>query len=460
METTSHQKTIRRHNSAVGNTKNVVRAQGNYEYEKQCYSAPNDIPGSIQRYNFAVGNPQNIVRTQGNYEYVKECCNELENLIGLKCVKARIREIAGQLIINRFRRILHSNKKSTDGSLHHLPINEDSSNLHQENIHVNMLFTGNRGVGKTSVAKVMASLLYKLGYTQRESLIAVSRENLVGKYVGHTIVKVKEVIQSALGGVLFIREIYDICRLEVAQDYGREIINILLSVMENGNREIVFIFAGCKERMTGFLKSNAGFSARLSYRVDFPDYTITELVEIFELECARFHYALTKMAKVGLVSRLAVERMLPDFANLSTICNLFAEVRRGFLINRFRDHLRPSYSESNFIPVMTRDSLSGHPSSSAMTMDRSKETSRKHAPSLTQESRYLESDKLDSRGTVQVPHKAEMLYKRLVWSGFQHTGGKYLLDICKLDLTRLRLTDIFLDTHPEINNVDTTEQCI
>jgi DNA polymerase III delta prime subunit len=360
--------------------------------------------------------------TSDTYTHVKECCDELENLIGLKCVKARIREIAGQLIVNRVRRILR---------LHQTPTTEDSSNLPQENIHVNMLFTGNRGVGKTSVAKVMASLLYKLRYIQKESVIAVSRENLVGKYVGHTIVKVKEVIQSALGGVLFIREIYDICRSDVAQDYGREIINILLSVLENGNMEVVFILAGCKERMTGFLKSNSGFSARLPYRVDFPDYTITQLVEIFELECARFHYALTKMAKVGLVSRLAVERMLPDFANLSTVYNLFTEVRKNFLINRFRDHLRPSYSESSSLPAATRDSLSRHSSSSEAAT----------------------ASRRDKRGVQTHRLAVSSSQHPFIWSGFQHTEGKYLLDLCKWDLTRIRLADFYSPNEADLDTI-------
>src|SRR5688500_1720177 len=181
------------------------------------------------------------------------------DLIGLAPVKKRIRETAALLLVERARRRM--------GLAHEAPT------LH-------MSFTGNPGTGKTTVALRMADLLHRLGYIRKGHLVSVTRDDLVGQYIGHTAPKTKEILKKAMGGVLFIDEAYYLHRQENERDYGQEAIEILLQVMENHRDDLVVIVAGYAARMETFFSSNPGFRSRIAHHIDFPDYTSEELLAI------------------------------------------------------------------------------------------------------------------------------------------------------------------------------------
>src|SRR5206468_5696086 len=192
-------------------------------------------------------------------------------LVGLRPVKQRIREIAALLLIDKIR---------SDAGLTAQP-----PTLH-------MSFTGNPGTGKTTVAARMADILHRLGYIRKGHLVSVTRDDLVGQYIGHNAPKTKEILKKAMGGVLFIDEAYYLYRPENERDYGQEAIEILLQVMENQRDDLVVILAGYKDRMDTFFKSNPGLSSRIAHHIDFPDYAPDELLAITEQMAARMNYRL------------------------------------------------------------------------------------------------------------------------------------------------------------------------
>ena len=188
------------------------------------------------------------------------CIEELErDLVGLAPIKARIRDIAALLVIDKLRM--------------NLGLQAQAPSLH-------MSFTGNPGTGKTTVALRMAQILFRLGYVRKGHLVAVTRDDLVGQYIGHTAPKTKEVLKRAMGGVLFIDEAYYLYRPENERDYGQEAIEILLQVMENQRDDLVVILAGYKDRMDTFFRSNPGMSSRIAHHLDFPDYAAADLLHI------------------------------------------------------------------------------------------------------------------------------------------------------------------------------------
>src|ERR671938_1921291 len=194
---------------------------------------------------------------------VGEVLEQLDrDLVGLKPVKARIREIAALLLVDKLRR--------------DLGLSAEAPTLH-------MSFTGPPGTGKTTVAMQMATILHRLGYVRKGHLVSVTRDDLVGQYIGHTAPKTKEILKKAMGGVLFIDEAYYLYRQENERDYGQEAIEILLQVMENQRDDLVVILAGYKERMETFFQSNPGISSRIAHHLDFPDYTLDELLAIAQL---------------------------------------------------------------------------------------------------------------------------------------------------------------------------------
>ncbi len=232
---------------------------------------------------------------------VAEILDELDReLVGLKPVKTRIREIAALLLVERARKRL--------GLAH------DTPTLH-------MSFTGNPGTGKTTVALRMANILHRLGYVRRGHLVSVTRDDLVGQYIGHTAPKTKEVLKKAMGGVLFIDEAYYLHRAENERDYGQEAIEILLQIMENQRDDLVVILAGYEDRMDKFFSTNPGFRSRIAHHIDFPDYSDAELLEIAEKMLSTQNYHLSADARQALTDYIAKRREQPHFANARSIRN-------------------------------------------------------------------------------------------------------------------------------------------
>jgi probable Rubsico expression protein CbbX len=238
---------------------------------------------------------------------VAEVLDELDReLVGLRPVKQRIREIAALLIVERARKTL--------GLTHEAPT------LH-------MSFTGNPGTGKTTVAMRMASILYRLGYVRKGHLVSVTRDDLVGQYIGHTAPKTKDVLKRAMGGVLFIDEAYYLYRPDNERDYGQEAIEILLQVMENNREDLVVILAGYADRMDRFFQSNPGFRSRIAHHIDFPDYDNGELLSIAESLLAAQNYHLDEEASGMMADYIERRRSQPHFANARSIRNALDRAR-------------------------------------------------------------------------------------------------------------------------------------
>ena len=244
-----------------------------------------------------------VFRESGIGEVLEQLDREL---IGLAPVKSRIRDISALLLIDKLRG--------------RIGLSSGAPSLH-------MSFTGNPGTGKTTVALRMAEILKHLGYVRKGHLVAVTRDDLVGQYIGHTAPKTREVLKRAMGGVLFIDEAYYLYRPENERDYGQEAIEILLQIMENQRDDLVVILAGYRDRMERFFRSNPGLSSRIAHHIDFPDYTSPELLAIAQLMLERMQYRLSPDAEVTLCEYIELRRGQPHFANARSIRNALDRAR-------------------------------------------------------------------------------------------------------------------------------------
>jgi probable Rubsico expression protein CbbX len=237
------------------------------------------------------------------------------DLVALGMVKQRVREIASLLVVDRLRRSIG--------------LESDRPTLH-------MCFTGNPGTGKTTVAKRMGEILFRLGYVRKGHLVSVSRDDLVGQYVGHTAPKTREVIKRAIGGVLFIDEAYHIYRVDNERDYGQETVEILLEVMENQREDLVVIMAGYKKEMDRFFSDVPGLSSRVAHHVDFPDYSVDELTEIARRMLEQQRYRFTDDAESAFQEYLELRMKQPRFANGRSVRNWLDRVRMRHAVRLYQ----------------------------------------------------------------------------------------------------------------------------
>src|SRR5438552_3857936 len=238
---------------------------------------------------------------------VVEVLDQLDReLIALTPVKTRVREVAALLLIDKLRREV---------------------GLASERPSLHMSFTGNPGTGKTTVAMKMAQVLHRLGYIEEPRVVACTRDDLVGQYVGHTAPKTKEVLRRAYGGVLFIDEAYYLYRPENERDYGQEAIEILLQVMEAERDKLVVIFAGYKDRMDDFFHSNPGLSSRVAHHIDFPDYDVDELMAIAHLMMEQQNYKFGEGAEDAFRAYLERRITRPRFAHGRSVRNSIDRAR-------------------------------------------------------------------------------------------------------------------------------------
>jgi len=230
---------------------------------------------------------------------IQEVLDKLDReLVGLKPVKTRIREIAALLLVDRLRK--------------RFELSSETPTLH-------MNFTGNPGTGKTTVALRMAEILHRLGYVREGHLVAVTRDDLVGQYIGHTAPKTKEVIKKAMGGVLFIDEAYYLYKPENERDYGAESIEILLQIMENNRDDLVVILAGYKDKMERFFQSNPGMRSRIAHHLDFPDYSSEELLVIAKLMLAKLNYRFSEDGEKAFADYITLRMKQSHFANARSV---------------------------------------------------------------------------------------------------------------------------------------------
>ncbi len=281
-------------------------------------AAPADVPAPS-----AVAEAVARARTVGEVlaqSQVEDVLAELDrDLVGLAPVKARIRDIAALLVIDKLRGNLGLTSQAPPRR---------------------MSFTGNPGTGKTTVAMRMATILHRLGYVRKGHLVAVTRDDLVGQYIGHTAPKTKEVLKKAMGGVLFIDEAYYLYRPENERDYGQEAIEILLQVMENQRDDLVVILAGYKDRMDTFFQSNPGMSSRIAHHLDFPDYSAGELMQIAQQMLGAQNYRFGDGAQDAFARYLDRRIAQPHFANARSVRNALDRARLRQASRLFADRDR------------------------------------------------------------------------------------------------------------------------
>jgi probable Rubsico expression protein CbbX len=256
-----------------------------------------------------------------------------QELIGLKPVKTRIREIAALLVVDRARKQV--GLSTTAPSLH-------------------MSFTGRPGTGKTTVAARMSQILHRLSYVRKGHVVTATRDDLVGQYIGHTAPKTREMLKKAMGGVLFIDEAYYLYRPENERDYGAEAIEILLQVMENNRDDLVVIFAGYKERMDVFYQSNPGLSSRVANHIDFPDYSAEELLAIARLILAEEKYRFSEEALAAFADYIQRRMQLPFFANARSIRNAIDRARMR-QANRLFNRMNSSITKLDLMTLEAED---------------------------------------------------------------------------------------------------------
>lgn len=238
---------------------------------------------------------------------VEDTLTSLEgDLVGLGAVKERVREIAALLLVDRARQ--------------QLGLSASRPTLH-------MSFTGGPGTGKTTVAQRMAQILHALGYIRTPRVHTVTRDDLVGQFIGHTAPKTKEAIARAAGGVLFIDEAYYLYRPENERDYGQEVIEILLQEMEGERASMVVIFAGYEDRMETFFSANPGLSSRVPHHISFEDYTHAELVRIAGLMVERENFRFDPAAHDAFSRYLELRMRQPRFSNARSVRNAVERCR-------------------------------------------------------------------------------------------------------------------------------------
>lgn len=277
------------------------------------------------------------VNLEAAYEgaQVHEVLEQLDQeLIGLKPVKTRIREIAALLVVDRARKQV--GLSTTAPSLH-------------------MSFTGRPGTGKTTVAARMSQILHRLGYVRKGHVVTATRDDLVGQYIGHTAPKTREMLKKAMGGVLFIDEAYYLYRPENERDYGAEAIEILLQVMENNRDDLIVIFAGYKERMDVFYQSNPGLSSRVANHIDFPDYSAEELLAIARLILAEENYRFSDEALAAFADYIQRRMQLPFFANARSIRNAIDRARMRQANRLFNRMTRGSLTKLDLMTIEADD---------------------------------------------------------------------------------------------------------
>ncbi len=246
---------------------------------------------------------QSVVRDSRVHEVLEQLDREL---VALEPVKRRIREVAALLVIDRLR---------------------EEMGLGSERPTLHMSFTGSPGTGKTTVALRMAAILHRLGYIEKGHLISVTRDDLVGQYVGHTAPKTKDVVKRALGGILFIDEAYYLHRPENERDYGQETIEVLLQAMESERQNLVVVMAGYADRMEEFFQANPGMGSRVAHHISFPDYNGDELMRIAELMVSNQGYELSEDAADAFRDYIEQRLKRPRFAHGRSIRNAIERAR-------------------------------------------------------------------------------------------------------------------------------------
>lgn len=222
------------------------------------------------------------VKNPRQQETMEDIMNELDSLIGLDDVKKLVKEIQAFAAIQKKRR---------------------EENLTADPLVFHMIFKGNPGTGKTTVARLLGKIFNKIGILEKGHLVEVERADLVGEYIGHTALKAKEQIRKSIGGILFIDEAYSLAR-GGEKDFGKEAIDTLVKAMEDYKDNLILILAGYKDEMDHFISSNPGLKSRFPITIEFKDYSINELIRISQIMVSKREYKLSLDARRKIISIL------------------------------------------------------------------------------------------------------------------------------------------------------------
>jgi len=264
-------------------------------------------------------------------EGVAEVLDKLDReMIGLREVKDRVRAVASMLVIDKMRMKL--GLETSMPSLH-------------------MSFTGAPGTGKTTIALRMGQILQKMGYCRTGHVVMATRDDLVGQYVGHTAPKTKEMVKKAMGGILFIDEAYYLYDEENERDYGAESCEILSSVMETMQDDLIVIFAGYKELMDHFYAGQPGIKSRVGNHIDFPNYSDDELIDIGKVMLNASSMTMTPDAIVALREYMVKRRQLPFFSNARTVRNAMDMARMKGSVRTYMEIVKPMMGSTVNLPM-------------------------------------------------------------------------------------------------------------
>jgi stage V sporulation protein K len=260
-------------------------------------------------YNHASHSYSSSPRSQLLQSPMGDLFKELEILIGLEPVKELIYEIYATLQIAQYR--------------------ADVGLLSKQHVY-HMIFKGNPGTGKTTVARLIAKLFHRMGMLSKGHFIEVERADLVGEYIGHTAIKTRELVKKAMGGILFIDEAYSLAR-GGEKDFGKEAIDALVKAMEDHREDFILILAGYGEEMEDFLTLNPGLPSRFPIQLDFGDFTLDELLQIAEQMAREREYVLLPGTMVRLKHVLAEEKQVfwRSFSNARFVRNILDKLVRN-----------------------------------------------------------------------------------------------------------------------------------
>jgi probable Rubsico expression protein CbbX len=336
-------RTIRSGGAMVGRA--VATGRGKAQRRSSARKASTAVSGSSQRSRWGERRPTVLPHdAQVNFAVerraagIDEIFTALDKeLVGLLPVKKKVSEIGSLLLVDQAR--------------HKFGLEAPRPNLH-------MCFTGAPGTGKTTVALRMAELLHRLGYLEQGHLVHAMRDDLVGEYIGQTAPRTKRVLERAFGGVLFIDEAYYLYRAHDSKDYGQEVIDILLQVMENDRDKLVVIVAGYKDRMEDFFESNPGMRSRIAHHLDFAAYEVEELVAIGRAMLDKASYYFSPEAEEEFREFLRWRMEEPHFANARSVRNELDQARLRHAY-RLTEDLTRTWGRDDLMRIEPADIFAG-----------------------------------------------------------------------------------------------------